>query len=748
MRLAFDLTLPSLSLSFVVCLIIAIVALRQHLFGGEVGYWLALYATVTSLWALAQIGQRLGLLAAFREEFLARLPLYGLLILAWMFLHLTRSFLRLEGPGWNWWWPGVVWIAGLLLLDLNALRLPEVLISTPAWVVTRQGITFGMLMVGWGIFISAASLLTVRVYRQTMQPLHHNRIRYWVPILALIVLSDALFLMGRVGLSSGFRLLGICLTAYAVLTHRLPDVRHTAREGLSYLITIALAVGLYVAGFLIAQSIFREAPPYRPILPGTILAIVVAFLFSPVFKRVQRLTDRLISRASYDPSQIVREYSLSISNVLDLEQLAKAALSIIRDALGTQTGAIFVVDHRTREDGSEYVRLRDVRDVKARTANMGLLSANGPVAEYLSHEYRPLTQYDIDLLPRFRETPTAERAYLSSLGMDVYVPIYSQGNWIGLLALGPKISRDRYFDDDLVLLSTLADQTTVALENAHLVANLAQLNRDLQQAYDAVDQANQQLEHLDQAKSTFIAVLSHELRTPLGLLLGYSQILSDDPQMKQDPDHHQILDGLQKGALRLQEIIESMLDMAALDNRTLQLYRVVTPILPLIQNVCAEFQAALTERHLSLEVADELSRLPEVDVDPEALKKVFYHLIANAIKYTPDGGEIKIFGWPLPSEQAKLPEGGVEIIVSDTGIGIDPRFHELIFTKFYQTGEVALHSSGKTKFKGGGPGLGLTLARGIVEAHGGRIWVESPGYNEETYPGSQFHVVLPLRQVG
>ena len=88
----------------------------------------------------------------------------------------------------------------------------------------------------------------------------------------------------------------------------------------------------------------------------------------------------------------------------------------------------------------------------------------------------------------------------------------------------------------------------------------------------------------------------------------------------------------------------------------------------------------------------------------------------------------------------------VEIAVHDTGIGIDPALHHLIFEKFNQTGDVLLHSSGKTKFKGGGPGLGLAIARGIVEAHGGRIWVESPGYNEETNPGSTFFVSLPVRK--
>jgi signal transduction histidine kinase len=148
-----------------------------------------------------------------------------------------------------------------------------------------------------------------------------------------------------------------------------------------------------------------------------------------------------------------------------------------------------------------------------------------------------------------------------------------------------------------------------------------------------------------------------------------------------------------------------------------------------------------------------LEALPLIQADPDLLWKVFYQLVINAIKYTPDGGAITVSGTeitPLPSfdyaQDAQEGPGArsVEIVVSDTGIGIDPAHHELIFEKFYQTGPVAFHSSGKTKFKGGGPGLGLAIARGIVIAHNGRIWVESQGYDEAHCPGSQFHVRLPL----
>jgi len=91
-----------------------------------------------------------------------------------------------------------------------------------------------------------------------------------------------------------------------------------------------------------------------------------------------------------------------------------------------------------------------------------------------------------------------------------------------------------------------------------------------------------------------------------------------------------------------------------------------------------------------------------------------------------------------------LPDGAVQITVSDTGVGVDPDSREIIFSKFYQPGELTKHSTSKTRFKGSGSGLGLALSKGIVEAHGGHIWVESTGYDEVNFPGSQFHVMLPL----
>jgi signal transduction histidine kinase len=257
-----------------------------------------------------------------------------------------------------------------------------------------------------------------------------------------------------------------------------------------------------------------------------------------------------------------------------------------------------------------------------------------------------------------------------------------------------------------------------------------------------VESANRQLARLNKTKSDFITIASHELRTPLTIINFNSQVLLDDADAGLDPLQHKYLSGIRRGVLRLEEIVESLLDVAKIDTRSLDLRPSPLKLPLLLRMLASHFQTTLEQRSLTLTI-DLMADLPEVEADMEALQKVFYHLIENAIKYTPDGGHIEINGRVAPNRNGDMPQ--VEIVVADSGVGIDPEVHDLIFQKFYQTGEVMLHSSGKTNFKGGGAGLGLAIAKGIVEAHQGRVWVESPGYDETALPGSRFYLRLPLR---
>jgi signal transduction histidine kinase len=259
----------------------------------------------------------------------------------------------------------------------------------------------------------------------------------------------------------------------------------------------------------------------------------------------------------------------------------------------------------------------------------------------------------------------------------------------------------------------------------------------LQERTLELEKTNKILEQMDRTKGSFIQISAHELRTPLTLIMGYSAML--EQKTKDDPEFSALVKGILDGSNRMTEIVDSMLDVSRIDNKTLTVKKTDLQINLLIQKVHKMFMFALDERKIEFKTIG-LESLPLVPADSEMLFKVFYHIVMNAIKYTPDGGCVTVRGRVVDDQQD--PE--VEIAVKDTGIGIDPGSHELIFNKFYQTGEVLLHSSGKTKFKGGGPGLGLSIARGIVDAHHGRIWVESSGHDEVALPGSTFIVRLPL----
>jgi signal transduction histidine kinase len=294
-------------------------------------------------------------------------------------------------------------------------------------------------------------------------------------------------------------------------------------------------------------------------------------------------------------------------------------------------------------------------------------------------------------------------------------------------------------------LATIASQTGVALENARLVENLKRLNVQVREAYTYLDKANHDLAKLELTKSNFISIASHELRTPLTVARGYAEMLLEEPTLPEPV--RELVKGIHKSTLRLHEIMDSMFDIAQMDARSVELQKQDVFITELIRSVAQELSKSASERNQEFTL--DLPPLSSIKADSNNLRKLFYHLMINAIKFTPNGGKVTITGRQLSPNNRDLPEGGVEVIVSDTGVGIAKDYQEVIFTKFYQPGELLnRHSTGKTKFKGSGVGLGLALSRGIVEAHGGRIWVESPGYDEEKFPGSDFHIILPSRSQG
>jgi signal transduction histidine kinase len=246
------------------------------------------------------------------------------------------------------------------------------------------------------------------------------------------------------------------------------------------------------------------------------------------------------------------------------------------------------------------------------------------------------------------------------------------------------------------------------------------------------------LEELDRSKSNFISVAAHELKTPLTLIEGYTSMMADILE-RSSPDTpiDTMLRGVDTGIKRLRRIIDDMIDVSLIDNNLLVIDFQPVAISHLIKLLKNELGPTILEREQTLIINEFAGKDTQIYGDLGRLYQALNNVATNAIKFTPDRGTITLHGRLLP--------GFVEITITDTGIGISPEHQSDVFEKFGQLGRADLHSSGKTKFKGGGPGLGLPITRGILEAHGGTIWVESEGYDEVKLPGCTFHILLPIQ---
>ncbi len=289
-------------------------------------------------------------------------------------------------------------------------------------------------------------------------------------------------------------------------------------------------------------------------------------------------------------------------------------------------------------------------------------------------------------------------------------------------------------DQAVTIICALAPIFSYSIERSfasELRVRTAYLNNQLEQTKSS-------LEKLDKRKSDFIAVAAHELKTPLTLIEGYSAMLKDSITSNgADTQSKMLIDGILNGAHRLKNIVDDMIDVSLIDNKLLSLNFQpiwVNRLLLVLEN---EIKPYINERHQSFIIHPFPGSGDLTYGDPERLLQVFRNVLLNAIKFTPDGGKITVDGRKLP--------GFIEVLIHDTGIGINAEDLSIVFEKFTRIGNTSLHSSGKTKFKGGGPGLGLHIARGIIEAHGGAIWVESPGYDEKLCPGSTFHIMIPIK---
>ncbi|VAW32048.1 hypothetical protein MNBD_CHLOROFLEXI01-2683 [hydrothermal vent metagenome] len=628
-----------------------------------------------------------------------------------------------------------------ILTPNHVFMLPD---GQPFTITNGTIITF----LAWGALASALLSATWREYRQTGFPWHANRLLFWFFVLSFTFLGEFIQFFDQTGFIIAGQLLrftGIVGLAYGIASFRIFDVRARAQRMLAFIIINTLSALPLILSVIIVFQFGTALNRGNDIFTSILIALVITlgfFLYQPFRRLIGRLVYRYLRGEGVNAGQVVRNYSQAISRTLDVQQLSVLIIGTLSELLETNRGALLLVT-QLEEGGYEIEPIPAMGSLPRHPIRF---AHNDLFINTLVTQHQPLLQYELDFNPTFKALNDDEQSWLKEMTMELYVPLSSGEDIVGLIAVGPKVTAVPYQPNELELVQTLADQTVVAVQNASLFSELNDQNEHIRYLnIDLVDQ-NEKLEIMDRVKSDFITIASHELRTPLTQVKGYADILSamNEENALTREQTREIIGHINRATLQLEQLITAMLDASQLDVDGMQLTFVKTKLDTVLRLSAEPLIQAMRERRIQLDI-EGVADLPPIYADFKRLVQSFTNLLGNAVKYTPDSGSIHVKASIVLGQDK---EEFVEIIIQDTGIGIDPKFHSLIFEKFFRIGDPQLHSTGTTKFKGAGPGLGLPIAKGVIEAHGGRIWVESEVEDEERLPGSSFNIVIPVRPPG
>jgi two-component system sensor histidine kinase ChiS len=262
-------------------------------------------------------------------------------------------------------------------------------------------------------------------------------------------------------------------------------------------------------------------------------------------------------------------------------------------------------------------------------------------------------------------------------------------------------------------------------------------NLELAKINSELIRSNTELRRISELKSNFLSIASHELKTPLTSIKGYSDIIIDTMKEKLDGGVYRMIESINRAADRLHRVVNNILDVTRIEQKRLRLKPERMDLGAVARECIEDLGQFSTQRTIRVTCTVE-ENLPAFLGDSMRIQQVFTNLCTNAIKFSPDNSAIEVrIGLQGAAE--------FHIVVKDHGIGIDKSEQLKIFDPFYEIGNATRHSSDLLKFMGGGTGLGLSIVKGVIERHGGRIWVESDGpSNANPYPGSEFHIIVPV----
>ncbi len=522
------------------------------------------------------------------------------------------------------------------------------------------------------------------------------------PFMAIVLLPNVVFPQAAYH-AVGVRL-ALCLTvlfplsvAYAIIRHQLFDIAFVIKRAALYTTVTAILGGVYVLVILLLQPLTGAVvTDSGTIATNGAATLAVVLLFTPLRDRLQAMIDRHFFRSRYDFQAVVTAFAERAGSLGDEESdaagLGQAFAAVVEATLAPEYLGVYVL-----AGAGGYT-------ASTRTGAASLpaeLAADLPLGGERASEGQTLHDGEPLGLP-----PASLVAPLGG----------GPGRPPGLVVIGPPRSGLDYGTEDRQLLQTLGSQLALWLGGARLRRQVTAQAEELKQ-----------LDEGERARRDFFNAIAHELRTPLTAVMGYAEFLDDGIAGALNDRQRAYVAQIEAGARRVQGLVEDILDLARMEAGTFRLSVAEADLADKVHEIAQSLMPLVESASLQL-----VLELPPgswaIEMDADRIGQVVMNLLTNAIKFTPSGGLVRLVVEPA--------DGEVRVSVQDTGPGITPAEQERLFRRFSQLGTPAARG-------GLGTGLGLSIAKALVEAHGGRIGVDS-----EPGRGSTFWFTLPASRQG
>jgi signal transduction histidine kinase len=589
---------------------------------------------------------------------------------------------------------------------------------TASGVNVQTGSLYVYFLIYFAIFLSIAFIILLKKYFKS-SGIVKTQIRYmfWGASLSAAIgffVNGILLFLGHWEYASLGPLSIVFLmlfTAYAIVKHKMMDIRLVVARSLAYAILVAILAGFYAVSVLAIERIFFPSSlnsfDLTQGIIRTILAVIMAFSFQPLRKWITKVTDKIFFKNQYDPEQLLDTLSHTIGSSIVLIELVYKTLDLLMDQMKITRGIFVILNENGTIYNSQYSGYKVAPQVKHE--DMEKLGKDGVLIfdelEEGSHYKNLLRKYDV----------------------SVSVPLKTDSGAEGILLLGEKASGDMFSQNDMKVFEIIAPELAVAITNAKSFEKIEKFNVTLRQevkkATSELEKKNEQLRELDKAKDEFISMASHQLRTPLTAIKGYLSMLLEGDAGEIKVSQYDFVNEAFSGANRMVGLINDLLNVSRMETGRFFLEPVEVDMEKLVAEEVKQLENHAKEKKLYLKY--EISgKTPHIWADETKIRQVVMNFIDNALYYTTEGG-VKV----------TLDHDKTDVIfkVEDTGIGVPKEQQKNLFTKFYRA-DNARH------VRPDGTGLGIYLAKRVMDDHCGTVL-----FHSVEGKGSTFGFKIPIK---